>query len=761
LVMDNQGDFHGIAQQASTPSRKYIFCYETGATMYNSVKAPARRVGLFLQDTTAASLTTAGWQLFDAAVEWALGANKANCIQSDNFNNSSLEAFWTAVDVGNPLLGAQAETATNLTITANGDDIWGTADNFRYIFQIVSGDFDVSLQVNFVPTTDAWSKVGIMMRESLAPGSKHVFICATRSNNYAFQRRLVTDDISYNTGGGTYTNNTPGYVRLVKSGNNFTGYYSGDDINWTPLGNVNINFNSTFLIGIAVTSHNAGATGFASVDNFNVLEGACTPTYTITQTRTMSPTFTATPTNTPFFAGCIQPDGFSNGVLENFWTAADIGSPAAGSQTETMTNLTITAAGVIWGTVDAFRYIYQPVAGNVDATLQINFVSEANGWAGTGIMIRETLNADSRNVYMLASTNAFSMQCRSTTAGTTFSTDGAAYVNNTTGYVRLLKSGNNFTGYYSTNGADWNVVGNYTVNVGTNFYIGVAAATNLIDTTGYFSISNFNVLSGGCTPTATKTSTETVTCTITPTWTLTDTPTQTTTITPSVTQTITSTITMSFTPTHTVTYTKQTTADCGDAITIDGMLNETAWATGIWQIISKFVTGYINGVSAAFQVRWDMNNVYVGINVTDPMLQNDSTDPWQDDSVEIYFDMNHNRSTTYQADDFQFVIGYDDPVVFEINGRTTGVNFASAAITGGYSMEISIPWTTLGVTPSIGALYGFDVGINYDQNGGDRDGQMMWNGTETNWTDTGHFGDLSLGPACLTKTITPTITLTN
>ena len=35
--------------------------------------APGRRVGFFLQDTTAAALTTAGLTLFDAAVRWATG----------------------------------------------------------------------------------------------------------------------------------------------------------------------------------------------------------------------------------------------------------------------------------------------------------------------------------------------------------------------------------------------------------------------------------------------------------------------------------------------------------------------------------------------------------------------------------------------------------------------------------------------------------------------------------------------------------------
>jgi alpha-tubulin suppressor-like RCC1 family protein len=54
----------------SNTSRATVFGYELGSTMVG-LAAPARRVGLFLFDTTAASLTANGWSLFDAAINWA------------------------------------------------------------------------------------------------------------------------------------------------------------------------------------------------------------------------------------------------------------------------------------------------------------------------------------------------------------------------------------------------------------------------------------------------------------------------------------------------------------------------------------------------------------------------------------------------------------------------------------------------------------------------------------------------------------------
>lgn len=61
-----------VARLPANPGRAAIFAYEKGMGMVG-LAAPARRVGLFLGDTAAASLTADGWALFDAAVRWASG----------------------------------------------------------------------------------------------------------------------------------------------------------------------------------------------------------------------------------------------------------------------------------------------------------------------------------------------------------------------------------------------------------------------------------------------------------------------------------------------------------------------------------------------------------------------------------------------------------------------------------------------------------------------------------------------------------------
>jgi hypothetical protein len=64
------------ALKIAAPNREageaHIFAYESGSKMI-SMAAPARRVGMFLTDNVAISLTDEGWRLFDAAVLWATG----------------------------------------------------------------------------------------------------------------------------------------------------------------------------------------------------------------------------------------------------------------------------------------------------------------------------------------------------------------------------------------------------------------------------------------------------------------------------------------------------------------------------------------------------------------------------------------------------------------------------------------------------------------------------------------------------------------
>jgi hypothetical protein len=58
-----------IATVVGMTNRHTVFAYETGQMMAG-LAAPGRRVGLFAASPTPDRLNVAGWQMFDAAIEW-------------------------------------------------------------------------------------------------------------------------------------------------------------------------------------------------------------------------------------------------------------------------------------------------------------------------------------------------------------------------------------------------------------------------------------------------------------------------------------------------------------------------------------------------------------------------------------------------------------------------------------------------------------------------------------------------------------------
>lgn len=65
-----------IATVTADPTRSAIFAYDTYDPMVGTT-APARRLGFFLNDAGAATLTADGWSLFDAALCWTANCTRA------------------------------------------------------------------------------------------------------------------------------------------------------------------------------------------------------------------------------------------------------------------------------------------------------------------------------------------------------------------------------------------------------------------------------------------------------------------------------------------------------------------------------------------------------------------------------------------------------------------------------------------------------------------------------------------------------------
>src|SRR5262249_18582707 len=153
-------------------------------------------------------------------------------------------SYWSSGSIGAvSSAGSFSLNNGSFTVSGAGADIYGNADAFRLVSEGLSGDGSITARVASQTNTSVWAKAGVMLRETLAPGSTNTLVAVSPSSGTVFQSRVTT-------GGATTVVNygpkvaAPYWVRLVRSGNTFTGYVSPDGTTWTSLGQTTISMAS-------------------------------------------------------------------------------------------------------------------------------------------------------------------------------------------------------------------------------------------------------------------------------------------------------------------------------------------------------------------------------------------------------------------------------------------------------------------------------------------------------------------------------------
>ncbi|CAN5810196.1 hypothetical protein BH24ACI5_BH24ACI5_02630 [soil metagenome] len=256
---------------------------------------------------------------------------------------AGLPSAQASADISAPAIAGSASFAAGAyTIRAGGRDIWDLSDQFHYVYQPVTGNVEVIARVASLTAAHRWSKAGVMIRESLAPGSRHAMALASAASGYAFQRRSETGAWSDHTDGGAGT--APGWVRLVRTAARVEAYRSVDGLHWVSMGSAAVNLADTVYVGIALTSHDVAVAATAVIDSFRITESAAAvnkPPSVILNVPTNGAGFTA-PATLTVSAAATDSDGtiaavefYANSTLISRDTsapyAATVSSTAAGT----------------------------------------------------------------------------------------------------------------------------------------------------------------------------------------------------------------------------------------------------------------------------------------------------------------------------------------------------------------------------------------------------------------------------------------------
>jgi hypothetical protein len=171
------------------------------------------------------------------------------------------------------------EGPNEFVVKAQGSDIWNTADGFNFLYEQKTGDFDVVVRQKSISHTSMWAKGGLMVRESIAPGSRNWNIVNTP---LASDGIMAPDNSGYGTSAieanfrGTTDGATAGWdsnrgfnsaypnawLRMKRAGNVLTAYYSTDGLNWTQAAAQTVaDLPANMLVGMATTAHNNDPAG--------------------------------------------------------------------------------------------------------------------------------------------------------------------------------------------------------------------------------------------------------------------------------------------------------------------------------------------------------------------------------------------------------------------------------------------------------------------------------------------------------------------
>lgn len=368
---------------------------------------------------------------------WSDGGAQTHTIRTPNTNQAyqvnmapvtEPPAPWVSKDIGaRTVAGSSAYDSGTYTITGGGNDIWGTTDEFRYVYQPLNGDGEIVARVTAQSNTDPWAKSGVMIKESATEGAKYVLVGTTPGNGMHMQYNFTGD------AGSTPYTFPNGWMKLKRVGNVFTAYKSVDGTNWTQIGTTTLAMNANATVGLYVNAHKDTAQNTSTFDNVSVT----TPTVT---------------------------------TLPAPWQRVDVGgAQPTGSATFANNAFTIKGGGTdIWGTADQSSYVYEPLNGDGSITTRVSTQDNTDPWAKSGIMIKQSTTAGSKYVSLFA-TPANGLRFQYNFSGDQFG--GAFTLPN--GWIRLTRTGDVFTAYKSADGVTWTKIGQTTLAMTASATIGM------------------------------------------------------------------------------------------------------------------------------------------------------------------------------------------------------------------------------------------------------------------------------------------------
>src|SRR5215469_10812632 len=474
-------------------------------------------------------------------------------VQSSTFTVTSLPSGWLDSDIGSVGVAGSATYASGVfSQSGAGSGIFGTTDGLNFAYQSLSGDGTIVARVMTSQGNNA-PLAGLMIRETLDPSATNA-LAFFRQGSISMSERTTTGGNPTSQYGMAAT--LPYWLKLVRSGNNFSAFSSYNGLTWAQIGTTQtISMAQNVYIGMVVTNQSTSAAATATFDNVSVNSAAApAPIITAVSGTTGAVGSQVTLIGTGFGnsqngslvvlndapvdvdswnATAITitiPTGATSGYmvvsvapamndsnpvyftvasqpLPPPWLDQDLGPVGlAGTATYSSGVFTLNASGSgIYYPPDEAHLAYQMTSGNGTIVAHVVSVSGTSS-AEAAVMIRQSLDPSDADAYVYCEAGSIVFAVRSTAGAA--STTVASMSQGLPYWVELVRNGNSFSAYTSPDGINWTQLGTtQTVTMVQNVYIGLAASNQSNSSLATAKLDNVSVTtSGASAPTITSVS---------------------------------------------------------------------------------------------------------------------------------------------------------------------------------------------------------------------------------------------------------------
>ena len=178
-----------------------------------------------------------------------------------------LPTGWEVHDLGQPGVPAWgSETGGIFTFNSAGTNVAGASDQCGLVSALIAGDLQLTARLTSLAPSGSAVQAGLMVRESLSAGARQVFLslAPTGTNRARFCLRTNQSDTA--TAANAAAPPGPVWLRMVRLGNVFSGYYSADGNIWVAFGSAIVPMNTAVQAGLAGVSGSPNSTALASFD---------------------------------------------------------------------------------------------------------------------------------------------------------------------------------------------------------------------------------------------------------------------------------------------------------------------------------------------------------------------------------------------------------------------------------------------------------------------------------------------------------------